>query len=375
MNLKGVLGGLLPYGPGIAEHVVLTAGLDPARAPGRSPLADAEVAALFRAVQQLEGWFAALEGEEAPKGFITTARAGGPSKRQRAKAAAAAAERGKPQAAAAGGAEGAAPDGGMDGAAAAGTDAPAGGGGAGSAAAAAGGAAVTATATAEAEGAVVYEDFNPLRLAQSAGDGVVDFECFDGALDEFYSKVGFRGFRARSHAAPDSGARRRPRARGAGPRERQPHLTSSPALTPAPRPVPGPRPRPPSKIAGQRSDVAKADAERAAVTRLDRVKQDQVGWPQGRAQAPCRERPHAASCPGRRLSWLKAPKHACATLRGTPASLFLRGGSAPPTLTSPRPRPLSALRSPPRAPRPPPERARSGAGVRGGRERAACDPH
>jgi hypothetical protein len=206
VNLKGVVGGLLPYGPGIAEHVLVGAGLDPSRVPGRAPLADPEVAALFRSVQQLEAWFAGLEGEAAPAGFITTARAGGPSKRQRAKAAAAAAEREKAAAAGGGGGGGGGDSGGgaaaaaPDGVAAApAADAPAtaegAGGGGGGAAALAAPAAAAGTAAGEGEGAVVYEDFNPLRLAQSAGDAVIEFDCFDDALDEFYSKVPGEGGR------------------------------------------------------------------------------------------------------------------------------------------------------------------------------------
>lgn len=161
MNLKGVVAGLLPYGPSIAEHVTVTAGLEASRQPGKLPLSDEEVARLFAAVQKLEGWFAGLEGA-APRGYIGVARAGGPSKRQRQKQAAAAA-------AAAG-----------EGAAAGGTAAA----GAGVGGEGEGGEAAAAAAP------VVYEDFNPLRLAQAAGEEVVEFESFDDALDEFFSKVG-----------------------------------------------------------------------------------------------------------------------------------------------------------------------------------------
>ena len=274
-DLKAVVGGLLPFGPTIAEHVVSGAGLDPSRRPAERPLDDAEAAALLASVRRLEAWFAGLDGGAVPKGFIAAGRAGGLSKRQRQKQAAAAA------AAAAGGQQ--QPQAGGEGAASAAAAAP-------DALAAAVGAVKLEDgqppAPAEQQpqqqqqqagqqqqqqqqpgqqqqqpaaeqqplgAAVVYEDFNPLPLAQhgattattpattgssaagtagavaAAGAGsaaavvaaggfeVLEFATFDDALDEFYSKT-----------------------------------------------------------EGQRADVAKADAERAAVGRLERVKQDQV---------------------------------------------------------------------------------------------------
>ncbi|KIY94935.1 hypothetical protein MNEG_13027 [Monoraphidium neglectum] len=194
LNLKGVVAGLLPYGPGIAEHVVRTAGLDPNRQPGRQPLGADEVAALFGGVQQLEGWFRGLE-EGAPAGYIgqqerPPQQGGGEDGAEPAPAAGPGGDEGPGARQASGG----------GGAAAAGGE---GGGG--------------AEGDGEGDGApVVYEDFNPLRLAQCAGESVLEFPSFDDALDEFYSK-----------------------------------------------------------IEGQRVDVAKADAEKAAVGKLERVKQDQ----------------------------------------------------------------------------------------------------
>jgi hypothetical protein len=152
-NLKGVIGGLLPYGPSIAEHVVASAGLDPARRPASAPLEGGEAAALFRAVQDLEAWFAGLEAA-APKGFISAGRAGGPSKRQRQKQAAAAAA-GAPPGAQSGAQSGEA----------------------------------AAQSEAQSGAALVYEDFNPLPLAQGGGDELIEFGEFDAALDEFYSKA------------------------------------------------------------------------------------------------------------------------------------------------------------------------------------------
>ena len=37
--------------------------------------------------------------------------------------------------------------------------------------------------------AEVYQDFNPLKLKQSEGSKVIEFQTFDASLDEFYSKV------------------------------------------------------------------------------------------------------------------------------------------------------------------------------------------
>ena len=38
--------------------------------------------------------------------------------------------------------------------------------------------------------AEVYQDFNPLKLKQSEGSKVIEFQTFDASLDEFYSKAG-----------------------------------------------------------------------------------------------------------------------------------------------------------------------------------------
>ena len=35
----------------------------------------------------------------------------------------------------------------------------------------------------------MYQDFNPLRLQQSAKSKVLEFGTFDAALDDFFSKV------------------------------------------------------------------------------------------------------------------------------------------------------------------------------------------
>lgn len=67
------MGSLLPYGPAIAEHVVLSAGLAPERVVVPGPgggLSEGEAQALLAAVQQLEAWFASLDERE-PEGFIS----------------------------------------------------------------------------------------------------------------------------------------------------------------------------------------------------------------------------------------------------------------------------------------------------------------
>jgi hypothetical protein len=184
-SLRNALLPLLPYGPAIADHVALSAGLEPGRCVAAQPLAEAEVGALMKALGALEAWFAGLDSA-APAGYVTANPVKSYQRQQK----------------------GAAQEG--DGAAAAG------------------------------DGQVwVYQDFNPLRLAQTAalpsreapqgsapaaappaggsgageqeaaaaaggggerssapeavGPTVLTFPTFDDALDEFYSKVGVIG--------------------------------------------------------------------------------------------------------------------------------------------------------------------------------------
>ncbi|KAG2487711.1 hypothetical protein HYH03_013710 [Edaphochlamys debaryana] len=73
-----------------------------------------------------------------------------------------------------------------------------------------------AAAAAVAAGELIFAEFNPLPLLPYAGQPSLPFDAFDDALDEFYSK-----------------------------------------------------------IEGQRADIARADAERAATSRLDKIKADQ----------------------------------------------------------------------------------------------------
>lgn len=144
-----LLGKKLPYGPMLAEHCILNAGLAPARHPAASPLTDEEVAALAGQLQELDAWLDRCKVEP-PGGFILL----------------------KPAAAGGGGAATVAE------AAAAGAD----------------GVEAGNRKEAAAEGprcppGMMYDDFDPLRLQQKADKSMLEFASFDAALDEFYSKV------------------------------------------------------------------------------------------------------------------------------------------------------------------------------------------
>jgi hypothetical protein len=56
-----VLGELLPFGPSIAEHCVVSAGLQPGQLLAASPLAPEQLGALHKALVALEAWFASLD--------------------------------------------------------------------------------------------------------------------------------------------------------------------------------------------------------------------------------------------------------------------------------------------------------------------------
>lgn len=66
----GALASVLPYGPALAEHCVLLAGLAPGRKPKQEPLSGAEGDAVFGGAQAWEAWLEACE-TAAPEGFIT----------------------------------------------------------------------------------------------------------------------------------------------------------------------------------------------------------------------------------------------------------------------------------------------------------------
>lgn len=147
-----MLSTLLPYGPLIAEHCILSSGLQPGRLPAADPLPPADQAALLGGVRAWEAWLDACEdSSEVPPGFILTrppAAAQG-QKGQKAEAAAAAPSSG-------------------DGAAE------------GDAQAAQQAAAQQAT----------YEEFEPVLLAQHAHKPALSFPTFDAALAEFFGRCG-----------------------------------------------------------------------------------------------------------------------------------------------------------------------------------------
>ena len=60
---------MLPYGPQVADHCILLAGLAPSRKPAADTLGEAEAAALFSGVQRWQAWLDACE-TKAPEGFI-----------------------------------------------------------------------------------------------------------------------------------------------------------------------------------------------------------------------------------------------------------------------------------------------------------------
>eukprot|EP00883_Tetradesmus_obliquus_P009930 jgi/Sobl393_1/2641/SZX66696.1 len=182
-TLKSVVGDLVPYGPAIAEHCCLAAGLAPGQVLRQQQLSEGEALALFAAVQQFEAWLASLDQGAVAEGWVSALPA--PAGSAAAQSAA---------------------------------------GGAGSQQGAGKG---TAATTADGQqqqqqqgergAGLVYQDYNPLRLSQlSRAKELLDFPSFDAALDEFYSK-----------------------------------------------------------IQGQRVQVAKLEAEKSALSRLDKIKADQ----------------------------------------------------------------------------------------------------
>lgn len=60
---------LLPYGPLVAEHCILSAGLDPARPPAAAPLSAEEQRALLGGVRSWERWLDECESRP-PEGII-----------------------------------------------------------------------------------------------------------------------------------------------------------------------------------------------------------------------------------------------------------------------------------------------------------------
>lgn len=149
-SLSGVMAELLPYGPLIAEHCILSAGLESGRSPAAQPLSGDERAALVSSVRSWEAWLDACEdSSEPPGGYILTKPGTGG---QQAVAAAV---------------------------------------GEGGAAAGSAGAAGAAGA--------VYEEFEPVLLRQHAHKPSLAFPTFDAAVAEFFGKAA--GQRAAAAAA------------------------------------------------------------------------------------------------------------------------------------------------------------------------------
>jgi hypothetical protein len=158
-TLKSVVADLVPYGPAIAEHCCLSAGLVPGQVLSQQQLTEDQALALFGAVQQFEAWLASLDQGGVAEGYVaalpapagsaaaTKGAAGDPSSKQGAAKGAAAAGEGQQQ--------------------------------------------QQQQQQSERGAGLVYQDYNPLRLSQlSRAKELLDFPSFDDALDEFYSKVG-----------------------------------------------------------------------------------------------------------------------------------------------------------------------------------------
>ena len=71
----GALNVALPYGPAVADHCILSAGLSPQHLLKAQALSPAQRQELLAAVQAWEKWLDDCE-TQAPKGYITYRRAG-----------------------------------------------------------------------------------------------------------------------------------------------------------------------------------------------------------------------------------------------------------------------------------------------------------
>ena len=116
----------------LAEHCILRAGLSPGARPATDLLSAEQLAALMGEVRAFERWLASCQ-TTAPKGYIYTSLTPGEGDTASVPATPAALE--------------ALPPG------------------------------------------TAYVDFDPLPLQQKAGRHVLEFETFDAALDEFFSKA------------------------------------------------------------------------------------------------------------------------------------------------------------------------------------------
>ncbi|GMH40784.1 hypothetical protein BSKO_08688 [Bryopsis sp. KO-2023] len=116
VNLKSVIGSVMPYGASIAEHCIRTAALDPSlalKSKDQVPLTAEEVSKLVTAIQTIENWLKEC-WEKPPKGFLFQK--------------------------------------------------------------------VNAAET-------QYQDYVPISLEQNSKKAATEFDSFDAALDEYYSKI------------------------------------------------------------------------------------------------------------------------------------------------------------------------------------------
>ncbi|KAL0367831.1 UNVERIFIED_CONTAM: Nuclear export mediator factor NEMF [Sesamum radiatum] len=128
-TLKVVLGEALGYGPALSEHIILDAGLIPSTKVGKDfKLDDNTIQVLAEAVTRFEDWLAdVISGEKVPEGYILMQHKNSGKKND----------------------------------------------------------AVSANGTLE----QIYDEFCPLLLNQFKSRDRTEFETFDAALDEFYSKI------------------------------------------------------------------------------------------------------------------------------------------------------------------------------------------
>ncbi|KAK9857575.1 hypothetical protein WJX84_011908 [Apatococcus fuscideae] len=159
-TVKGILAGILPYGPALSEHCILGAGLEPGHSPSHQPLSSAELEQLMASVRGWEAWLDHLK-ETPPKGYIAYkpgVSLPSPKTPGVAKGAASAAA---PSATKGEGAE--------------------------------------AESVKPEEPPVIFEAYDALILEQHKHRPVLEFATFDAALDEFHGKIeGQKATQARS---------------------------------------------------------------------------------------------------------------------------------------------------------------------------------
>jgi hypothetical protein len=73
-TLKTILGEALAYGPALAEHIILDAGLVPSTKVGKDPestIDDSTVQALMESITRFEDWLVdIISGQRIPEGYI-----------------------------------------------------------------------------------------------------------------------------------------------------------------------------------------------------------------------------------------------------------------------------------------------------------------